>query len=53
MSLHSPNGFRQTEVQHFDRTLGRDHDIRWFQVTMNDSLRVRSLQSSRHLARTI
>ena len=50
ISLRPPDRFRQTEVQHFHRALGRDLYIGWFQVAVNDSFVVRRFQCRRHLA---
>ena len=42
-------GFRQPEVEHFHRTVFGDHDIRRFQVAVDDAFCVRRVEPCRNL----
>ena len=46
-----PHGFRQPEIEHLDRTVRAELDVRRLQVTMDDSLLVGRLQGIDDLPR--
>ena len=41
--------FRQSEIQHLDRSTPGEHDVPWLEIAVHDSFPVRRGQSIRHL----
>ena len=51
--FHAANSFCQSEIEDLHSAFGRDLDVRWLEVTVNDPLAVRCLQRLGNLARII